>query len=109
MVVKAMSTIAAIAKRWEILPVDGSRPTKVFQLAVTLWIVFFVVCGVKAVVSPVNHNSFGVFSLGAELWLADLNMYKGSCHEFRYGPTFAFLFTPLTLLPVRLGALFGCG
>jgi alpha-1,2-mannosyltransferase len=72
---------------------------------VTLWIVFFVACGVKAVVSPVRHNSFGVFSLGAELWLADLNMYKGSCHEFRYGPTFAFLFTPLTLLPVRLGAL----
>ena len=32
-------------------------------------------------------------------------MYKGSCHEFRYGPTFAFLFTPLTLLPVRLGVL----
>ena len=43
--------------------------------------------------------------MARELWLADLNMYKGSCHEFRYGPTFAFLFTPLTLLPVRLGAL----
>ncbi|HVU88961.1 MAG TPA: glycosyltransferase family 87 protein [Pirellulales bacterium] len=90
---------------WEILPVRGEKPTRLFQLAVSLWIVFFVVCGGKAVVSPVKHNSYSSFETGAELWLADLNMYQGSFYEFRYGPTFAFLFTPLTLLPMWLGSL----
>ncbi len=99
------SSIAALKDRLEILPTRGGKPTLLFQLAVTLWIVFTVACGVKAVISPVKHNSFDVFQAGSELWLADMNMYKGTHHEFRYGPTFAFLFAPIALLPMALGSL----
>ncbi len=80
------ASIVALKDRLEILPTRGGRPTPLFQLAVTLWIVFTVVCGVKAIVSPVKHNSYDAFQAGGELWLADMNMYKGTHHEFRYGP-----------------------
>ncbi len=91
--------------RLEILPAHGGAPTPLFRLAVTLWIVFCVVCGCKALISPVKHNSFHAFQIGTELWLADLDPYLNSFYEFRYGPAFAELFTPLMILPERLASL----
>jgi len=92
--------------RWfEVLPAHGGEATWLFRLSVTLWIVFGVVCGFKAVISPVKHNSFHAFQIGTELWLADLDPYLNSFYEFRYGPAFAELFTPLMILPSRLASL----
>jgi alpha-1,2-mannosyltransferase len=94
---------------FEIHPACGGTPTKLFRLAVVVWIVFGFGCAVKAVVSPVKHNSFHAFQAGASLWMADRNMYHGTFYEFRYGPAFAMLFSPLALLPPAIGSLLWMG
>ena len=74
-------------------------------MAIIAWGVFAAVASAKVVVSPLNHNSYAPYELGARLYWADLNMYEYSANEFRYGPAFAVAFSPLTVLPAQLGGL----
>jgi hypothetical protein len=92
-------------KALEIRPTCGGDPSRLFQVAVTVWIVFTIVVGVKAVASPVKHNSYYAFQAGAHLWWAEQDMYDGTFNEFRYGPAFAVVFSPLAQLPLPLGSL----
>ena len=92
-------------KRLEVRPASGGEPSRLFQIAVTVWIVFAIVAGVKAVASPIKHNSYYAFQAGTLLWWADQDMYDGTFNEFRYGPAFAVAFSPLAQLPMSLGSL----
>ena len=88
----------------EIRPTHGGEPTWLFRIAVSTWIALVVAVAIKGFVSPKIHNSYFAFQYGVQLFWADLNMYTLSLNEFRYGPTFAVAFTPLTNFPLGVGA-----
>jgi hypothetical protein len=92
-------------KSFEIRPVHGGEPTWLFRIAIIVWIALAVALAIKGLASPVKHNSYYAFQAGVKLWWADLNMYRGTYSEFRYGPAFAVAFTPLTNFPMGVGAM----
>jgi hypothetical protein len=88
-----------------VYPIHGGHRTLLFRAAIVTWITFAVVLSVKVLVSPVRHSCYPAFDAGCRLWWAELNMYHGTWHEFRYGPAFAVAFSPLVNLPIALGQL----
>jgi alpha-1,2-mannosyltransferase len=83
------------------------RRNPLWTLACCLWIALTLAVSVKALLDPVEHTAYPCFEAGTRCWWADKNLYSmAECgHEYRYGPAFAVLMTPLALLPTWLGGL----
>ncbi|HVS35229.1 MAG TPA: glycosyltransferase family 87 protein [Gemmataceae bacterium] len=82
----------------------GRNPLK---RALTLWIIVAVVLAVRTLVEPVHHTIFPVLAGSSAHWWTDQSLYAdyAPLDFFRYPPTFAVVFTPLTALGSRLGGI----
>ncbi len=89
----------------EVQPADGTKPTALFRLANIVWVAFALALVFKSFTAPLRHNSYTIYERGAQLWWQNENMYAVTHDDFRYGPTFAALIAPLTLLPTQIGTL----
>lgn len=71
------------------------------------WCVLAVVLTVKALLNPVRHSVFPIYSYAALGWWSDLPIYRveGTLDLFRYPPLFAIALTPFAALGLTLGGI----
>lgn len=82
------------------------RAVPAFHAATSLWITLIVATAIKAIAVPRKHTIYPLLVGGPRDWWAGIDLYDVHSSLFdiyRYSPTWAILFTPLGLLPDRLG------
>jgi hypothetical protein len=78
------------------------------RLALTVWVVVMGVICVRAFGWPYVHSLYPIYSTAARNWQAGEDVYakqKDLADLYRYSPTAAVLFNPLSQLPDNLGGL----
>lgn len=88
---------------------DTLQDRTAFRWALILWLALAAAVCVKAGVRPGENTVYPVFAAAARHWWADMPLYADyqqseGIDGYRYSPAFAVAFTPLAVLPDRLGA-----
>lgn len=78
------------------------------RLAVTAWAVVGLVLGLRVCLAPRENSCYPIFQGAGSHWRAGLELYrfpKNGCDFYRYSPLVAAVFSPVSLLPERVGSL----
>src|SRR5690348_7435542 len=70
--------------------------------ALAVWAVILIAVSLRTLVSPRANSVYPIFSDAGRKWLATANLYDppvGDLDQYRYSPTVAAGFAPLSLLP----------
>jgi hypothetical protein len=99
-------------RRWfrPVRPTTWTGPwpasSRLFDVAILLWLIFAAALTVKGLLNPLEHTNYTAYESGGTRWWAELNTYdEATGVDYRYGPAFTVLLTPLVSLPFWLGGL----
>jgi hypothetical protein len=87
---------------------DSRRPhSHLYNTALQIWLIFLIAMSVKVACWPYDHSSYLNYEFGAQRWWAELSMYDVEAEgiDYRYGPVFAVLLSPLAVLPTQWGGV----